>query len=76
MKSDETITNENSRTDQETKIEDPIKKSPLAELSEEEIKELQEIYEQRKIKFGSDKQKTGALNQPIYNFFQFIIGVL
>lgn len=49
-------------------------KSPLDELSDEEIKELQEIYEQRKIKFGADSQKTGALNQPIYNFFSFIIG--
>lgn len=48
--------------------------SPLNEPTPEETQELQEIYEERKIKFGNDKQKVNQSSQPIYNVFNFFIG--
>lgn len=50
------------------------KSSPLEALSEEEIKELQEIYEQRKVKFASDKQEVNNTSQPIYSNITINIG--
>lgn len=50
------------------------KTSPLANLSEEEIQELQEIYENRKLKFAGDKQKVSGTSQPIYSNITINIG--